>query len=117
MTEACLEALVETLPPFDVTNEAIECHHNYASRERHAGADVFVTRKGAISARAGELGIVPGSMGAHSYIVRGRGNARDRRARLAWRHTPESTRASGRHLIARHLTSFLITLESKLHLG
>ena len=74
MTEACLEALVETLPPFDVTNETIECHHNYASRESHAGADVFVTRKGAISARAGELGIVPGSMGAHSYIVRGRGN-------------------------------------------
>ena len=75
MTEACLEALTETLPPFDVTNEAIECHHNYASREKHAGADIFVTRKGAISARAGELGIVPGSMGVHSYIVRGRGNA------------------------------------------
>ena len=75
MTEACLEALAEALPPFDVTDEAIECHHNYASRERHTGADVFVTRKGAISARAGELGIVPGSMGAHSYIVRGRGNA------------------------------------------
>ena len=55
--------------------EAIECHHNYASRERHAGEDVFVTRKGAISARAGELGIVPGSMGTHSYIVRGRGAA------------------------------------------
>ena len=69
MTEACLEALAEALPPFDVTDEAIECHHNYASRERHTGADVFVTRKGAISARAGELGIVPGSMGAHSYIV------------------------------------------------
>ena len=58
-----------------MTDEAIECHHNYANRERHAGADVFVTRKGAISARTGELGIVPGSMGAHSYIVRGRGNA------------------------------------------
>ena len=75
MTEACLEALVETLPAHRVTDEAIECHHNYANRERHAGADVFVTRKGAISARTGELGIVPGSMGAHSYIVRGRGNA------------------------------------------
>ena len=74
-TEACLEALAEALPPFDVTDEAIECHHNYASRERHTGADVFVTRKGAISARAGELGIVPGSMGAHSYIVHRRGNA------------------------------------------
>ena len=73
MTEACLEALAETLPAFSVTDESIECHHNYASRERHGGADVFVTRKGAISARAGELGIVPGSMGTHSYIVRGRG--------------------------------------------
>ena len=51
MTVACLEALADTLPPFDVTDEAIECHHNYASRERHTGADVFVTRKGAISAR------------------------------------------------------------------
>ena len=75
MTEACLEALAETLPAFDVSDEAIECHHNYVSRERHREADVFVTRKGAISARAGELGIVPGSMGVHSYIVRGRGNA------------------------------------------
>ena len=75
MTVARLEALAEALPPFDVTDEAIECHYNYASRERHTGADVFVTRKGAISTRAGELGIVPGSMGARSYIVRGRGNA------------------------------------------
>ena len=74
MTEACLEALAETLPKFKVTDEAIECHHNYASRERHAGEDVFVTRKGAISARKDELGIVPGSMGTQSYIVRGRGN-------------------------------------------
>ena len=75
MTETCLEALAETLPAHRVTDEAIECHHNYASRERHAATDVFVTRKGAISARSGEPGIVPGSMGTHSYIVRGRGNA------------------------------------------
>ena len=74
ITEACLEALAETLPSHDVTDEAVECHHNYASRERHGEADVFVTRKGAISARADEFGIVPGSMGTHSYIVRGRGN-------------------------------------------
>ena len=74
MTEACLEALAETLPEFGITDETIECHHNYASREQHDGADVFVTRKGAISARTGELGIVPGSMGTHSYIVRGQGN-------------------------------------------
>ena len=75
MTETCLEALAETLPPFTVTDEAIECHHNYAAREVHAGIDVIVTRKGAIRAREGELGIVPGSMGTPSYIVRGRGRA------------------------------------------
>ena len=54
--------------------EAINCHHNYVQRERHFGEDLFVTRKGAISAREGELGIIPGSMGAKSYIVRGLGN-------------------------------------------
>jgi len=58
-----------------VESEAINCHHNYVSRETHFGADVFVTRKGAISARDGEMGIIPGSMGAKSYIVRGLGNA------------------------------------------
>jgi len=50
------------------------CHHNFVSREHHYGQDVFVTRKGAVSARAGELGIIPGSMGARSYIVRGKGH-------------------------------------------
>jgi tRNA-splicing ligase RtcB (3'-phosphate/5'-hydroxy nucleic acid ligase) len=52
----------------------VNCHHNYVERERHFGADVWVTRKGAIRAREGELGIIPGSMGARSYIVRGRGS-------------------------------------------
>jgi len=55
--------------------EAVNCHHNYVSQERHFGEDVYVTRKGALSARAGQLGIIPGSMGARSYIVRGKGNA------------------------------------------
>jgi tRNA-splicing ligase RtcB (3'-phosphate/5'-hydroxy nucleic acid ligase) len=55
--------------------EAVNCHHNYVSMEHHFGQDVFVTRKGAVSARAGQLGIIPGSMGARSYIVRGKGNA------------------------------------------
>jgi tRNA-splicing ligase RtcB (3'-phosphate/5'-hydroxy nucleic acid ligase) len=55
--------------------EAVNCHHNYVSREHHFGADVYVARKGALSAKAGELGIIPGSMGARSYIVRGKGNA------------------------------------------
>ena len=54
--------------------EAVNCHHNYVQQERHFGEDVFVTRKGAVSAQAGELGIIPGSMGARSYIVRGKGN-------------------------------------------
>ena len=54
--------------------EAVNCHHNYVQQERHFGEDVFVTRKGAVSARHGQLGIIPGSMGARSYIVRGLGN-------------------------------------------
>ena len=55
--------------------EAVNCHHNYVQREHHFGEDVFVTRKGAVSAKAGQLGIIPGSMGARSFIVRGKGNA------------------------------------------
>jgi len=55
--------------------EAVNCHHNYVQQERHFGQDVYVTRKGAVSAKQGELGIIPGSMGARSYIVRGKGNA------------------------------------------
>jgi len=60
--------------PFESHVEAVNCHHNYVQQERHFGQDVFVTRKGAVSARAGQLGIIPGSMGARSYIVRGKGN-------------------------------------------
>ncbi len=52
----------------------VNCHHNYVARENHFGQQVWVTRKGAVRARAGELGIIPGSMGARSYIVRGLGN-------------------------------------------
>jgi len=54
---------------------AVNCHHNYSSIEEHFGEQVWITRKGAVAARAGQLGIVPGSMGARSYIVRGKGNA------------------------------------------
>jgi tRNA-splicing ligase RtcB len=61
------------LPDFSVTDEAIECHHNYVAHEHHFGRDVLLTRKGAIRARKGDLGIIPGSMGARSYIVRGLG--------------------------------------------
>jgi tRNA-splicing ligase RtcB len=60
--------------PFETHVEAVNCHHNYVQQERHFGKDVLVTRKGAVSARAGELGIIPGSMGAKSFIVRGKGN-------------------------------------------
>ena len=54
--------------------KAVNCHHNYVARENHFGANVFVTRKGAVRARVGDLGIIPGSMGARSYIVEGLGN-------------------------------------------
>ena len=74
MLELVLAALQRHLPPFTVTTEAVNCHHNYVAREHHFGEDVWVTRKGAIRAQAGDLGIVPGSMGARSFIVQGRGN-------------------------------------------
>lgn len=74
MLDLVLAALARHLPPFEVTTEAVNCHHNYVTREHHFDADVWVTRKGAIRAGAGELGIVPGSMGARSYIVRGKGD-------------------------------------------
>jgi tRNA-splicing ligase RtcB len=60
--------------PFAADVEAVNCHHNYVQKETHFGTDVYVTRKGAVSAKKGELGIIPGSMGARSYIVRGLGN-------------------------------------------
>ena len=60
--------------PFEATDVAVNCHHNYVAREKHLGKDVFVTRKGAVRARLGDLGIIPGSMGARSYIVRGKGS-------------------------------------------
>jgi tRNA-splicing ligase RtcB len=74
MLRLIVEAIRSALPPFRITDEAINCHHNYVAREHHFGADVYVTRKGAIRAGKGELGIIPGSMGTRSYIVRGKGN-------------------------------------------
>lgn len=74
MLELVLGALHRHLPPFRVTSEVVNCHHNYVAQEHHYRANVWVTRKGAIRAREGDLGIVPGSMGARSYIVRGKGN-------------------------------------------
>ncbi|TNE84175.1 MAG: RtcB family protein [Deltaproteobacteria bacterium] len=75
MMRQVLKAMHEVLGEFSSDEEAVNCHHNYVNREHHYGEDVFVTRKGAVSAREGELGIIPGSMGARSFIVRGKGNA------------------------------------------
>jgi tRNA-splicing ligase RtcB (3'-phosphate/5'-hydroxy nucleic acid ligase) len=74
MMRRILGVLRRHLPPFLDGVVAINCHHNYAMNEWHFGEMVYVTRKGAIRARDGDLGIVPGSMGQRSYIVRGRGN-------------------------------------------
>ncbi len=74
MMRRVVEVLKSVVPPFEATKEAINCHHNYVTKEHHFDADVYVTRKGAIRAGEGELGIIPGSMGAKSYIVRGKGN-------------------------------------------
>lgn len=76
MMAATVEAIQATgiLPPFELTREAVNCHHNYVAKEHHYGKDVWVTRKGAVRAQEGDLGIIPGSMGAKSYIVRGKGN-------------------------------------------
>lgn len=74
MLDLILAGMRRLLPEFTVLNEVANCHHNYVAIEHHYGEDVYVTRKGAIRAREGDLGIIPGSMGARSYIVRGKGN-------------------------------------------
>jgi tRNA-splicing ligase RtcB len=77
MVAAVLSAMASSgdLPPFEVSDEVVNCHHNYVAREFHYGENVYVTRKGAVRAREGDLGIIPGSMGARSFIVRGKGNS------------------------------------------
>lgn len=75
MMDAALEAIaLELGRDLTTTADAINCHHNYVERENHFGSNVWVTRKGAIRARVGDMGIIPGSMGAKSFIVRGLGN-------------------------------------------
>ena len=74
MMRMIVETLRRKMPNLQVTKEAINCHHNYVTQEVHFGERVFVTRKGAIRAGEDELGIIPGSMGAKSFIVRGKGN-------------------------------------------
>ena len=75
MMERTLHVMRGLLPPFKTAKMAINCHHNYVEREHHFGKNVWVTRKGAVRAREGDLGIIPGSMGERSFIVRGKGNA------------------------------------------
>lgn len=74
MMRAVLEAIQPHVPAFEFEDTAINCHHNYAVQEHHFGTNVWITRKGAVRAREGDLGIIPGSMGTRSYIVRGKGN-------------------------------------------
>jgi len=74
MMHATLKAMRKTLPEFALTEMAVNCHHNYVARENHYNANVLVTRKGAVRARKGDLGIIPGSMGTGSFIVEGLGN-------------------------------------------
>jgi tRNA-splicing ligase RtcB len=76
MMQAVVRAVrsADGIPPFEAEVQAVNCHHNYVAREHHYGKNVFVTRKGAVRAREGDMGIIPGSMGARSYIVRGKGN-------------------------------------------
>lgn len=76
MMDHTLAALADEIDtPFTSVQEAVNCHHNYVQQEEHFGQQVWITRKGAVSARRGQLGIIPGSMGAKSFIVRGLGNA------------------------------------------
>ena len=75
MMARVLAEMRHRLPKFQLEKLAVNCHHNYVQKETHGGEELLVTRKGAVSARAGELGIIPGSMGTRSYIVRGKGNA------------------------------------------
>ena len=74
MMERVLAVMRDSFRDFGLGDMAVNCHHNYVARENHFGANVWVTRKGAVRAAKGELGIIPGSMGARSYIVRGLGN-------------------------------------------
>lgn len=81
MNRELLRSLAQAVSPKRKTKEAaitvqvVNCHHNYTERERHGGRDLWITRKGAIKADAGDLGVIPGSMGTDTYIVRGKGNA------------------------------------------
>ncbi|MBW2256374.1 MAG: RtcB family protein [Deltaproteobacteria bacterium] len=103
MMASVVDAMGGVLGGFDVDELAVNCHHNYVEKEHHYGADVWVTRKGAVRARVGDFGIIPGSMGARSYIVRGLGNPEsfDSCSHGAGR-TMSRTAARRRFTIAQH---------------
>jgi len=73
--KALRESVPESLRGFRADLLAVDCHHNYVNREFHFGEDLLITRKGAVCAEKGRYGIIPGSMGAKSFIVQGKGNA------------------------------------------
>jgi tRNA-splicing ligase RtcB len=75
MLSAVTRALRQGLPHLVLGAVVVNCHHNYVEREHHFGREVWLTRKGAVRARTGDMGIIPGSMGTRSYIVRGKGEA------------------------------------------
>jgi len=74
MMQIVLEGLRKRFTKMKILGEVVNCHHNFTSLENHFDEDVWVTRKGAVSAREGQMGIIPGSMGAKSFIVKGKGN-------------------------------------------
>ena len=95
MMRLILDALARQMTPFTLTGEAINCHHNYTVRERHFGKEVWLSRKGAIDASVGVRGLIPGSMGAASYVVSGLGN------RLALNSSPHGAGRSYSRSAAR----------------
>lgn len=101
MMQAVLGVMRQTLPPFLSEQYAVNCHHNYVTREQHYGENVWVTRKGAVQAREGTLGIIPGSMGTGSFIVRGLGND----------HSFHSCSHGAGRVMSRTKAKQLITLE------
>jgi len=74
MFDLTFSAVQSYLPEMEIVDTAINCHHNYVEKENHFGENIWITRKGAVRAREGDLGIIPGSMGTGSFIVRGLGN-------------------------------------------
>jgi tRNA-splicing ligase RtcB len=74
MMQIVLQTLQHKFPQMKVVGEVVNCHHNFTSIEEHFGEDMWITRKGAVSAQEGQMGIIPGSMGAKSFIVQGKGN-------------------------------------------